>query len=47
MHNAGVMVESVDEQECPLSFEGKKHTSFWLRHLRMLPGAYQSADLQR
>ena len=24
-----------------------KHVSFFLRHLRMLPSAYQSADSQR
>lgn len=31
---------------CP-TFEAKKHTAFWLRHLRLLPRPYVNADTQR
>lgn len=31
----------------PLQLEVKKHSAFWLRHLRMLPTAYTSGDVQR
>lgn len=35
------------EQEDETKLEVKKHTSFWLRHLRLLPTAYTSGDVQR
>lgn len=36
-----------EEDQQPLSLEVKKHSAFWLRHLRLLPTAYTSGDLQR
>lgn len=34
-------------QSSRLVLEAKKHTSFFLRHLRLLPRPYTSADTQR
>lgn len=39
--------EDQDEVKKELQLEDKKHVSFWLRHLRMLPTAYTSGDVQR
>jgi hypothetical protein len=36
-----------NEEKEDLQLEDKKHVSFWLRHLRMLPTAYTSGDVQR
>lgn len=45
------MVEDDDDDIAAIDdtreLEHKKHIGFWLRHLRMLPRPYQSADQQR
>lgn len=35
------------QQPTQLRLEAKKHVAFWLRHLRLLPRPYVSADTQR
>jgi hypothetical protein len=40
-------VQLVDESENESKLDVKKHSAFWLRHLRMLPSPYVSGDLQR
>lgn len=40
-------VQLVDKNENESKLEVKKHSAFWLRHLRMLPSPYISGDLQR
>ncbi|PWN32150.1 terpenoid cyclases/Protein prenyltransferase [Meira miltonrushii] len=39
--------KNATQSEDELSLEVKKHSAFWLRHLRMLPTPYISGDLQR
>jgi hypothetical protein len=36
-----------EEEKKEAELEVKKHCAFWLRHLRMLPTAYTSGDVQR
>jgi len=39
--------EDGERDEKQYELETKKHSAFWLRHLRLLPTAYTSGDVQR
>lgn len=41
------MTLSHDAAPPRLTLDTKRHTAFWLRHLRLLPRPYTSADTQR